>query len=301
MKFVVSSTDEGERLDAWLASTGRFSRAEAQRLIDTGSVTVDGKKAKKSARVAPSQLVEITKESPAAPAIPARFVIRYSDEHLAVVSKPSSVVVHPAGKPKGTTLVEALSSVMPLAPAGGAERPGIVHRLDKGTSGLLVVGKTDDAYHALVASMKKREIKRTYRALVLGMFDVPGGRIDAPIGRGARNPTKMAVVGAGKAAVTEFRVIEEIAARLSLLDISLVTGRTHQVRVHLSHIGHPVVGDGTYGAKARSMAETLGLRRPFLHAYALDFIHPISGIEISVTDPLPEDLVNALEIAREMQ
>lgn len=299
-RFLVSPGDDGRRLDSWLSMQGEFSRAEVQRLIAVGSVTLDGEPAKKSSRVSENQVVLV--DEPEAKAIStssesAPFELRYEDEHLAVVSKPAGVTVHPAGPPKGNTLVEALAERMSLAPAGGKIRPGIVHRLDKDTSGLLVVAKTDETFRALVHAIKEREIRRVYWALVLGKFEVVTGRIEAPIGRSRRSPVLMAVAGAGREAATEFKVIEQIG-ELSLLEVTLVTGRTHQIRVHLSHIQHPILGDRTYGRAASDRARALGLVRPFLHAHNLQFLHPITSEELSVSDPLPQDLEKALELAR---
>jgi 23S rRNA pseudouridine1911/1915/1917 synthase len=290
------------RLDSWLSIQGGFSRAEVQRLIEAGSVTLDGKPARKSSRVSEDQQVEVSdldRKRLDTKGEPAGFEVRYEDEHLAVVSKPAGVVVHPAGVPKGNTLVEALAERMSLAPAGGEIRPGIVHRLDKDTSGLLVVAKTDESYRALVDAIRKREVTRIYMALVLGRFDVTTGRIEAPIGRSRRTPILMAVAGAGRDAATEFRVVEQ-PGDLSLLEVTLVTGRTHQIRVHLSHIQRPVVGDRTYGRAADNYAKAIHLNRPFLHAHKLKFLHPISAKELLVSDPLPQDLSIALEFARSL-
>ena len=297
MRFVVPPEAAGARLDAWLAGAAAWSRADVQALIEAGRVTVDGARAAKSRRLVAGGVVE-------ADPLPARTVegpdvayrIVLEDEHLAIVAKPAGVVVHPAPGTRGATLVDALARVMPLAPAAGPSRPGIVHRLDKETSGLLVVAKTDDAYRRLVAAMQAREIARTYRALVAGAFGLPAGRIEAPVGRSPRDRTRMAVAPGGREAVTEFAVLEVFArpAPAALLEVHLHTGRTHQIRVHLAHIQHPVVGDATYGRPAAGLARHLGLRRPFLHALRLELAHPVTGARIEATDPLPEDLQAAL-------
>ena len=187
---------------------------------------------------------------------------------------------------------------MPLAPAAGEHRPGIVHRLDKGTSGLLIVAKTDEAYAGLIRSMKDRQISRTYLALVHGSLSLPRGRIEAPVGRSSKNPTAMAVRAEGRASVTEFEVLETLG-EVSYLRVELLTGRTHQIRVHLAHISHPVVGDTTYGGGAEHLSKALGLDRPFLHAAELRFNHPLSGEPLEVAEPLPDDLQVALSRARE--
>lgn len=222
--------------------------------------------------------------------------VRYEDDHLAVVAKPAGIIVHgPAGS--GKSLVDYLQGAVPLAPAGGPERPGIVHRLDKDTSGLLVVAKSDDALAALIEAMKRRRISRTYRALVWGTFGLPQGRIEAPVRRSGNDSTRMGVGTGGKAASTNFRVLEDLH-RCSLLGLSLETGRTHQIRVHFAHVRHPVVGDPVYGRGTLELAAALGLRRPFLHAARLRFTHPLTGEEIDVEEPLPADLESALELAR---
>lgn len=229
---------------------------------------------------------------------PAEFEVRFEDEYLAVVAKPAGVVVHPAPGTRSETLVEALERRMPLASASGESRPGVVHRLDKGTSGLLIVAKTDASYHALVRMMRHRRIHRSYFALVQGKFRMPTGRIEAPVGRKSQRGG-MSVTPSGRDAVTSFEVMEEIG-ELSLIRAELHTGRTHQIRVHLSHIGHPVVGDPDYGRKAAATAKAIGLERPFLHAAHLEFSHPIDGRHIEVTDDLPPDLLAALEKSRRL-
>lgn len=225
--------------------------------------------------------------------------VRYEDDHLAVVAKPSGMVVHRGAGTSAPTLVDALSQVIPLAPSGGEDRPGIVHRLDKQTSGLLVVAKTDEALSLLARAMKSRVVRRTYIALAWGSFGMPLGRIEAPVRRSAKDPARMSVGGGGKAAATNFEVLEEFAGA-SLLEVRLETGRTHQIRVHLAHIKHPVVGDDVYGPATLRLAAALGLDRPFLHARRLQFEHPVTGAKIDVTEPLPADLEASLHVARRM-
>lgn len=295
----VDEVQSGTRLDKWVAGASGRPRAEVQRLIESGLVRVDGRLPKKSVRVESGQVISIAEEEPAAARVPESFEVplRFEDEHLAVVAKPPGLVVHPAPGGASTTLVDVLSARMPLAPAAGEHRPGIVHRLDKTTSGLLVVAKTDEAYHGLIAAMKQREIKRTYRALVVGGFSMPTGRIEAPVGRSAKRPTVMSVTPAGKDAITEFDVLEPIG-EVTLLSVRLLTGRTHQIRVHLAHIHRPVVGDLQYGSGAQQLPQVLGLVRPFLHAFRLEFEHPVTGRWIAIEEPLPQDLVEALGRAR---
>jgi 23S rRNA pseudouridine1911/1915/1917 synthase len=213
------------------------------------------------------------------------------DEHLAVVDKPAGLVVHPAPSHSGSTLVDELGEIL----GGGEdpERPGIVHRLDKGTSGLLVVARTDEAHAALQAAVQRREVERAYLALAGGRIDSRTGTIDAPIGRAARRRHRMAVSGAAsREARTHFTVLELLTAE-TYLEARLETGRTHQIRAHFAAIGHPLVGDVTYGG-----AEKYGLKRQFLHAHRLAFTHPVTGEAVEFVSELPPDLTAALESAR---
>lgn len=217
--------------------------------------------------------------------------IVHLDDSLAVVEKPAGLVVHPAPSHRGPTLVDALGELL----GGGAdsERPGIVHRLDKGTSGLLVVARTDEAHAALQAAVRRREVERAYLALAHGRLRSRTGTIDAPIGRAARQRHRMAVSGAAsRQARTHFEVLEPLAAE-TFLEARLETGRTHQIRAHFAAIGHPLVGDPTYGGEKK-----YGLERQFLHARRLAFAHPVSGERLSFESELPADLAAALEAAR---
>ena len=217
--------------------------------------------------------------------------IVHLDESLAVVDKPAGLVVHPAPSHSGPTLVDSLAQI--LGGGGDPERPGIVHRLDKGTSGLLVVARDEDAHTSLQAQVRAREVERVYLALAGGRLASRTGTIDAPIGRASRHRHRMAVSGAAaREARTHFEVLE-LLARESYLEVRLETGRTHQIRAHLAAIGHPLCGDETYGGAMR-----YGLRRQFLHAHRLAFRHPRSGERLSFTSPLPADLAAALEAAR---
>jgi len=218
--------------------------------------------------------------------------IVHLDEALAVVDKPAGLVVHPAPSHSGPTLVDELAEI--LGGGGDPERPGIVHRLDKGTSGLLVVARDDAAHAALQEQVREREVERVYLALAGGRLGSRTGTIDAPIGRASRQRHRMAVSGAAsRAARTHFEVIE-LLPRETYLQAKLETGRTHQIRAHFGAIGHPLTGDPTYGG-----AERYGLRRQFLHAHRLAFRHPVSGERLSFESPLPPDLAAALEAARE--
>lgn len=298
--IVVDQESEGARLDVWLAQASGRVRSEVVRLIVAGQVRVDGSAAAKSMRLTPGQLVLIEQTDdvrvPTGP--PPDVQIRFEDEHMAIVNKPAGLVVHPAPGTRAATLIDALAPRMPLAPASGAARPGIVHRLDKGTSGLLMVAKTDAAYFALVDAIKNRKVLKTYLALVHGVLTISSGRIEAPVGRSSKRPTAMAVTAEGKSAVTEFEVLETMGG-VSYLKVDLITGRTHQIRVHFAHIKHQVVGDQRYGGGAEHLAGRLGLTRPFLHAAALQLDHPITGESLQIEEPLPQDLVDALERARQ--
>lgn len=217
--------------------------------------------------------------------------IVHRDDDLAVVDKPAGLVVHPAPSHTGPTLVSELADL--LGGGADADRPGIVHRLDKGTSGLLVVARNDATHAALQAAVRARAVERVYLALAGGRLASRTGTIDAPIGRAARRRTRMAVAGAAsREARTHFEVLE-LLTRESYLEARLETGRTHQIRAHFAAIGHPLTGDGTYGGAAR-----YGLERQFLHAHRLAFDHPTTGARMSFESPLPGDLATALEAAR---
>lgn len=297
-RYEVVEEAAGQRLDAWLAATLGVARAEAQRLVDGGSVVVGGTPRRKSHALSAGDLIDVDRPVPApgdAPLPP--FAVRWEDEHLAIVAKPAGVVVHRAPGVREPTLVDALARRMPLAAAAGEDRPGVVHRLDRDTSGLLVVAKTDEAYERLAAAIRERRVERRYAALVAGVFVLPTGRIEAPVGRHTGDRTRMGVRPGGREAVTEFRVVESLWS-VSFVEARLGTGRTHQIRVHFAHIGHPVVGDATYGRAAAHLAGQIGLSRPFLHAEALRFDHPFRDGEVAVAEPLPDDLVAALARAR---
>ena len=292
MRVRATAEDAGERLDAFLAGP-LGSRAQAQRLIEDGAVRVDGALVPKRHRMSAGETVtvELPAAAPAEPDLtPAAFAVRYEDDDLLVVDKPAGVVVHPARGHASGTLSQALAGV-----AGGGEegRAGIVHRLDRDTSGLLVVARSAEAHRRLKHALQAREITRGYVALVEGRPPARTGTIEAPIGRDRRVRTRMSTdTDAPRDAVTHFAVAEALP-RTTLLDVRLETGRTHQIRVHLEAIGHPVVGDPEYGTAGR-----LGLRRQFLHAARLAFAQPFTGASIDVDSPLPDDLVAALDRAR---
>jgi 23S rRNA pseudouridine1911/1915/1917 synthase len=274
------------------------SRAAGQRLIERGAVTVDGVARPKNYRVEEGdRVVASASEAPAdagEPAAAVSFEVVFEDDHLLVVDKPAGVVTHPAPGHRGSTLAEALA---PLA-AGGEhpERAGIVHRLDRDTSGLLVVARSDEAHAALQRMMKARELTREYTALVEGHPDAESGTIDAPIGRDRGNRTVMSTrTDRARSAVTHFEVLERLP-RTALLRVRLETGRTHQIRAHLAAIDHPVVGDPQYGG--RESGRRLGLLRQFLHASKLMFRHPFTGELVACESKPPAELSHALDSAR---
>jgi len=294
MELEVAAESAGERLDVVLgAAVG--SRAQAQRLIAEGLVLVDGAPAQKADRLAAGTRVSVA-DAPATAAVPpgdapvARFDVAYEDDDLIVVDKPAGVVVHPARGHREGTLAQALAG----RAAGGEQdwRAGIVHRLDRNTSGLLVVAKSDAVHRALKAALQAREIRREYLALVEGRPPARSGTIEAPIGRDRRHRTRMSIDSElPKAAITHFDT-ERALPRSTLLRVRLQTGRTHQIRVHLQSIGHPVCGDPDYGHKG-----LYGLRRQFLHAARLAFAHPRTGSPVDIVSPLPADLEQALAVA----
>jgi 23S rRNA pseudouridine1911/1915/1917 synthase len=271
------------------------SRAAAQRLIDGGHVTVDGAARPKRHVLAGGETVAVEEPERAAaePDVPpAPFAVAYEDEHLLVVEKPAGVVVHPARGHRQGTLVQALAGRV----AGGddPERPGIVHRLDRDTSGLLVLARSEAAHAALKAQLARRQIRREYVALVEGRPPARSGTIDAPLGRDRRVRTRISTdTDDGREAITHFEV-ERALPDDTLLRVRLETGRTHQIRAHLLAIGHPVAGDPEYGTRGRH-----GLERQFLHAARLAFPHPVGGAPVDVRSALPPDLTAALQRAEE--
>jgi 23S rRNA pseudouridine1911/1915/1917 synthase len=284
----------GERLDRFLAALPEVgSRAAAGRLIDAGVVSVDGHHRPKRHRLAGGEEVVVDTAASAVPPLehePLEVAIVYEDEHLLVVDKPAGIVVHPGAGHSTGTLVQGL---LGRGLAGGdPKRPGIVHRLDRDTSGLLVVSRTQAAYDGLRALVRRRGLEREYLALVRGRPRSRRGRIEAPIGRDRRDPTRMSLASdSPKEAVTHFEILDLLPAH-ALLRVKLETGRTHQIRVHLAAIGLPVAGDPTYGVPEP------GLRRQFLHAAWLAFPHPINGERIETTSPLPAELAATLRAAR---
>ena len=287
---------EPGRLDVVLARLTGEPRADVQRAIADGLVEVDGVPRPKSHRLHGGERVsvDLTPERPLAaegPPVP----VRYEDDAIAMIAKPAGLVTHPtAGRREGTLVNRLLGMGMPLAPAGGPLRPGIVHRLDVGTSGLLVVAKTDEAYAILRERFGTHAIDRRYLALVRGRVGHDAFAVDAPLGRRAARIVVDATEG--RPAETRFEVRERLGA-VTYLEAAPRTGRTHQIRVHLAAVGHPVLGDRSYGGGGTD-ARALGLDRPFLHAWRLGFEHPLRPETIEVEEPLPPELVEALERAR---
>lgn len=285
------------RLDAFLARVRpETSRTRWQKLIREGRVLVDGKRSKSSAAVEAGARVQMR-----VPAIePDRLVaepipldVVYEDEDLIIVDKPAGMVVHPGpGHPTGT-LLNALLARYPDLAAQASERPGIVHRLDKGTSGLIIVARHSAARDYLQAQFKRRQVEKVYLSLVDGRLKPRRGIIDAPLGRDRVRRTRMSVMPGGRPAQTEYRVLEDLRSH-SYLEARPRTGRTHQVRIHLAFAGHPVAGDRIYGRRSRR----LGLDRPFLHAHRLAFRRPSDGGPVDAESPLPEDLRTVLEVLR---
>jgi len=299
MREVVPRALDGQRLDRVVALVTGGSRAAAAALVDDGAVTVGGAPVTvRSHRVAEGDVVDIDAperapelELAADPAVPVPVV--HQDADLLVVDKPAGLVVHPgAGQASGTLVNGLLARYPEIRDVGQADRPGIVHRLDKGTSGLMLVARSAPAYERLVAMLGHHAVERRYRTLVWGIVASPTGLIDAPVGRSGRERTRMAVTVRGKPARTWYDVVRTFhqPVEVSELLCRLETGRTHQIRVHLASIGHRVVGDARYGGDRQS----LPLPRPFLHAEELGLEHPITGAPLTFTSPLPDDLAAVL-------
>ncbi|MFC8504721.1 RluA family pseudouridine synthase [Pedococcus sp. NPDC057267] len=292
---------EGERVDAALARLFGVSRTKAAELAASGHVQVNHSSAGKSDRVSAGDLLEVALPAPrTGPAVEVRaepvpgMTIVHDDDDLVVVDKPVGVAAHPSVGWAGPTVVGGLAAAgFRIATSGASERQGIVSRLDVGTSGLMVVAKSEYAYSVLKQAFRSRSVDKKYHALVQGLPDPVVGTIDAPIGRHPSYDYKFAVMEKGKPSVTHYEVIEAFRAA-SLLDIHLETGRTHQIRVHFSALHHPLAGDLTYGADP-TLARRLGLERQWLHAVGLGFEHPGTGRYVSFESPYPQDLQDALD------
>ena len=297
MKYIVE--ESGKRLDAYITSIdSEITRTAAQRLIEQGNILVNGEKKKTAYKVSNGDIITIEKEEPKEIELKAQNIpidIIYEDDDIIVVNKPKGMVVHPAnGNPDGT-LVNAIMAICKdsLSGIGGEIRPGIVHRLDKDTSGLLIVAKNDKAHVNMSEQIKNHEVKKTYIALVRGVVKENEATIDMPIGRSTSDRKKMAVIKTGRNAVTHIKVLKRYN-KYKLLQVNIETGRTHQIRVHLSHIGYPIVGDYTYS----NGKNEFGVVGQCLHAKCLEFKHPITGAEMKLEAPLPkyfEEIIQKLD------
>lgn len=317
--ITVSSQQKPVRLDRYLICQGlNISRNRIQGLIQSGNITVNGRSSAPSYQVKPGDQVHLRQEStpikrerPQPEDIPIEVV--FEDRDLMVVNKPAGMVVHPAaGNYTGTLVNALLHHSNRLSEAGDGQRPGILHRLDKDTSGLLLAVKSDQAHAVLARQMAARKITRRYQALAWGLMEAPEGTINAPIGRSAFDRKKMDVSAIrGRQAVTHYRVLGEYKI-VSHLELKLETGRTHQIRVHLKHLGHPIVGDATYGGTGKQVITTYARRdskaaekilasinRQALHAAVLGFVHPVTGKYLEFTAPIPEDMQSLLDILNE--
>jgi 23S rRNA pseudouridine1911/1915/1917 synthase len=311
--FLVFSQDSAKRLDVFLSQKNpALSRSQIKKLIETGKVQVEGRKAKAGLRLRENEVVTLTIPEPRrmeveAEAIPLKVL--YEDRHLIVLDKPAGLVVHPGAGNYTGTLVNALLHRCPdLAGIGGVLRPGIVHRLDKDTSGVLVVAKDDLAHRSLSDQFRKHTAERNYVGIVFGQLSGEG-QVDAPVGRHPTHRKKMSArPRKGREARTRWRVLERFRS-FSLAEFRLQTGRTHQIRVHLSSIGHPILGDPLYGGRKRlASVKPLPLRqglqrlrRQALHAASLGFVHPVTGDTLKFSSPLPEDIQEAISLLRRME
>ena len=307
----VAPAEAGVRLDRWLnARLPDLSRTRVQALVEAGLVRVAGRPAKASRRLKVGERVEAEVPPPPPEELAPEAVelhVIFEDDHVLVVDKPAGMVTHPgAGRSTGTLAAAALAHAPGVAGVGGPRRPGIVHRLDKGTSGLIVLAKTQAAYDALTAQLARRSVSRRYLCLVHGRVKRDAGTIDAPIGRDPRSRVRMAVVtgGKGRRSITRFRVLERFPGA-SYVECRLETGRTHQIRVHLASLGHPLLGDETYGRRHVSAAGgpvpaalLEGLGGVALHAAGLAFIHPASGEPVALESPLPGRMARLLDALR---
>ncbi|MBC7463282.1 MAG: RluA family pseudouridine synthase [Actinobacteria bacterium] len=298
--LVIPEGVAGERVDSALTRVLGLSRSSIAKLLEDGEITCGNNSMLKSERVTFGQIIEILLPDNSAkepiPLTPLEGLnVVYDDESIIIINKPVGCAAHPSPGWTGPTVVGALTAAgYSVSTSGAAERAGIVHRLDVGTSGLMIVAKTDQAYSALKAAFKNREVDKTYHALVQGHMDPTKGTIDAPIDRHPKEDYRFAVVMGGKESITHYEVIEFYRA-VSLVKVELETGRTHQIRVHFSALRHPLVGDFTYGADP-ALAARLDMTRPWLHAIELKFKHPLSGAEMEFHASYPADLARSLAL-----
>ena len=324
-RVTVSAGETPKRLDVFLSThTADLSRAAAQRLIEQGAVTVNGRATKPSLKIKPGDAIEWDVPQPTPLEIagePIPLEILFEDEHLLVLNKPAGLVAHPAPghwrgtlvnallhhlqKEKGTDLFLGKNKSVPFSGIGGRERPGLVHRLDKGTSGVMVIAKTDAAHQGLSRQFKAHTIRRVYLALVRGAVKGKMGRVELAIGRDTKNRKKFSArTTSPRDAVTEFQVVERFGEKSAGNEATLVeahpqTGRTHQIRVHLASLGHPVLGDEAYGGRRVCMFGDLAIERPMLHAHTLGFTHPATGKSLEYTVPPPADMTGVQRVLRQ--
>ena len=298
-KYIVKENEKGKRLDAYIATKNEnITRTSAQRMIEEGNILVNGKKQKVAYKINTDDVVTVVPEEIKEISIDAEDIpinVIYEDNDIIVVNKPKGMVVHPANGNYNGTLVNAIMGMCKetLSGIGGELRPGIVHRLDKDTSGLLIIAKNDKAHVKMSDQIKNHEVKKTYIALVRGVIKENEATIDMPIGRSTSDRKKMAVNKEGKNAITHIKVLKRYD-KYTLLQVNIETGRTHQIRVHLSYIGYPIIGDTTYS----NGKNEFGVVGQCLHAKSLEFKHPITGKEMKLEAPLPEyfqDIINKLD------
>ena len=293
----------GERIDSALTRVLGLSRTAIVKLLEDGDITTAGRAMAKSERVTNGQIIEVLLPEPLnqdpIPLTPLDGLrVVYDDEHIVVVDKPVGCAAHPSPGWTGPTVVGALMAAgYTISTSGPAERAGIVHRLDVGTSGLMIVAKTDIAYTRLKDAFRNHEVEKTYHALVQGHMDPVSGTIDAPIDRHPKEDHRFAVIAEGKESITHYEVIEYYRS-VSLVKVELETGRTHQIRVHFSALNHPLVGDTTYGADP-VLGKKMKMSRPWLHALELRFNHPITGVPLELVAPYPPDLQASLALLSE--
>jgi len=299
VELTVDAGDAGTRIDAYISANTELSRSRVSALMEEGAVCVDGKSAKKpSLKVCAGQKITVSLPEAKMVDIVAQNIpidILYQDADIVIVNKPCGMVVHPAAGNEDGTLVNALMyHVRDLSGIGGEMRPGIVHRLDKDTSGLILIAKNDRAHAHLSGQFKERSMEKHYRAVAFGSFKDAGGLIDAPIARHPVDRKKMAIVADGRPSQTEWRILEQLKGA-SYLDVHLLTGRTHQIRVHMHSVGHPLLGDRIY---APNLKHPVHIPRLMLHAYSLAFTHPATGERMTMTAPLPDEFTKTLEKLR---
>lgn len=294
---------EGERIDSALTRVLGFSRTTIVKLLEDGDITTAGRPMQKSDRVIAGQIIEVLLPAPVnqdpIPLTPLEgLTVIYNDDDIVVIDKPVGCAAHPSPGWMGPTVVGALLAAgYTISTSGPAERAGVVHRLDAGTSGLMIIAKTDAAYLKLKEMFRSHDVEKTYHALVQGHMDPSSGTIDAPIDRHPKEDHRFAVVATGKESITHYEVIEYYRS-VSLVKVELETGRTHQIRVHFSALNHPLVGDTTYGADP-VLGKKLHMSRPWLHALELRFNHPITGVPLTLTAPYPLDLQSSLALLSE--